>query len=38
LKPVENVGVHLTTGFLLEPEQSTSAIVVHHPDAKYFVV
>jgi 5-methyltetrahydrofolate--homocysteine methyltransferase len=38
LKPEENVGVRLTTGFLLEPEQSTSAIVVHHPDAKYFVV
>ena len=38
LKPEENVGVQLTTGFLLEPEQSTSAIVVHHPDAKYFVV
>jgi len=34
----ENVGVRLTTGFLLEPEQSTSAIVVHHPGAKYFVV
>jgi len=38
LKPEENVGVRLTSGFLLEPEQSTSAIVVHHPDAKYFVV
>jgi 5-methyltetrahydrofolate--homocysteine methyltransferase len=38
LDPVKNVGVHLTTGFLLEPEQSTSAIVAHHPDAKYFVV
>jgi 5-methyltetrahydrofolate--homocysteine methyltransferase len=38
LKPVENVGVRLTSGFLLEPEQSTSAIVVHHPAAKYFVV
>ena len=38
LKPEENVGVRLTTGFLLEPEQSTSAIVVHHPGAKYFVV
>jgi len=38
LKPEENVGVRLTTGFLLEPEQSTSAIVVHHPAAKYFVV
>jgi 5-methyltetrahydrofolate--homocysteine methyltransferase len=33
----ENVGVRLTSGFLLEPEQSTSAIVVHHPGAKYFV-
>jgi 5-methyltetrahydrofolate--homocysteine methyltransferase len=37
LHPEENVGVKLTTGFLLEPEQSTSAIVVHHPSAKYFV-
>jgi hypothetical protein len=27
----------LTTGFLLQPGQSTSAIVVHHPAAKYFV-
>src|SRR5438477_4358534 len=38
LHPEENVGVRLTTGFLLEPEQSTSAIVVHHPAAKYFVI
>jgi 5-methyltetrahydrofolate--homocysteine methyltransferase len=38
LRPEENVGVRLTSGFLLEPEQSTSAIVVHHPSAKYFVV
>jgi 5-methyltetrahydrofolate--homocysteine methyltransferase len=38
LKPEENVEVRLTSGFLLEPEQSTSAIVVHHPGAKYFVV
>ena len=38
LKPEDNVGVRLTSGFLLEPEQSTSAIVVHHPGAKYFVV
>jgi cobalamin-dependent methionine synthase I len=35
--PDETIGVHLTAGFLLEPEQSTSAIVVHHPAAKYFV-
>ena len=38
LKPEENVGVRLTSAFLLDPEQSTSAIVVHHPGAKYFVV
>jgi 5-methyltetrahydrofolate--homocysteine methyltransferase len=38
LRPEENVGVRLTSGFLLEPEQSTSAIVAHHPGAKYFVV
>ena len=37
LHPDETIGVHLTTGFLLEPEQSTSAIIVHHPAAKYFV-
>ena len=38
LKPEENIGVHLTSGFQLEPEQSTSALVVHHPQAKYFMV
>ena len=37
LKPEEAIGVRLTTGYQLEPEQSTSAIVVHHPAAKYFV-
>jgi 5-methyltetrahydrofolate--homocysteine methyltransferase len=38
LKPEENIGVRLTSGYHMEPEQSTSAIVVHHPQAKYFVV
>jgi len=38
LRPEENIGVRLTSGFQLEPEQSTSALVVHHPQAKYFVV
>ncbi len=38
LKPEENIGVRLTEGFHLEPEQSTNAIVVHHRQAKYFVV
>ena len=37
LKPEETIGVRLTSGFMLDPEQSTSAIVVHHPAAKYFV-
>jgi 5-methyltetrahydrofolate--homocysteine methyltransferase len=30
--------VRLTESYHLEPEQSTDAIVVHHPQAKYFVV
>jgi 5-methyltetrahydrofolate--homocysteine methyltransferase len=30
------IGVELTDEFMLEPEQSTSAIIVHHPEAKYF--
>jgi 5-methyltetrahydrofolate--homocysteine methyltransferase len=38
LKPEENIGVRLTEGFHLEPEQSTNCVVVHHPQAKYFVV
>jgi 5-methyltetrahydrofolate--homocysteine methyltransferase len=38
LKPEETIGVRLTEGFHLEPEQSTDAVVVHHPQAKYFVV
>jgi 5-methyltetrahydrofolate--homocysteine methyltransferase len=32
------VGITLTDSFQLEPEQSTTAIVVHHPKAKYFNV
>jgi Methionine synthase I, cobalamin-binding domain len=34
----ERIDVELTDEFMLEPEQSTSAIVVHHTDAKYFNV
>lgn len=37
LRPDE-IGVELTEEFMLNPEQSTSAIVVHHPEAKYFNV
>jgi 5-methyltetrahydrofolate--homocysteine methyltransferase len=32
------IGVLLTSGFQLVPEQSTAAIATHHPDAKYFSV
>jgi 5-methyltetrahydrofolate--homocysteine methyltransferase len=32
----DRIGVTLSEEFQLHPEQSTSAIVVHHPEAKYF--
>ncbi|MCX4997996.1 methionine synthase [Streptomyces longwoodensis] len=32
----ERIGVHLSEEFQLHPEQSTDAIVVHHPAAGYF--
>lgn len=35
LKP-ERIGVSLSEEFQLHPEQSTSAIISHHPEAKYF--
>ena len=31
-----NLDVELTEGFMMDPESSVSAIVFHHPDAKYF--
>ncbi|MBD0274989.1 MAG: hypothetical protein ICV73_24070, partial [Acetobacteraceae bacterium] len=34
----ERVGVSLSDEWQLHPEQSTSAIVLHHPRAKYFSV
>lgn len=34
----ERIGVELTDGFQLVPEQSTDAIIVHHPEARYFNV
>jgi len=37
LLPLEReLGMSLTTAFQLVPEQSTAAIIVHHPAAKYF--
>jgi 5-methyltetrahydrofolate--homocysteine methyltransferase len=34
----ERIGVEISEGFQLHPEQSTSAIVLHHTKAKYFSV
>ena len=35
LKP-ERIGVTMTDEFMLNPEQTTDAIIVHHPEARYF--
>jgi 5-methyltetrahydrofolate--homocysteine methyltransferase len=32
----ERIGVALSEEFQLHPEQSTSAVIAHHPEAKYF--
>lgn len=37
LKP-ERIDCHLTENWQIDPEQSTSAIVVHHPEARYFAI
>ncbi|MDA0803467.1 MAG: methionine synthase [Planctomycetota bacterium] len=34
----ERIGCTLTENWQIDPEQSTSAIIVHHPQAKYFAV
>jgi 5-methyltetrahydrofolate--homocysteine methyltransferase len=34
----ERLGVELTEEFQMVPEQTTNAIIVHHPEAKYFFV
>jgi 5-methyltetrahydrofolate--homocysteine methyltransferase len=39
LLPAEReLGMQLTTAYQLVPEQSTAAIIVHHPQAKYYAV
>ena len=30
------IGCELTENWQIDPEQSTSALIVHHPSAKYF--
>ncbi|TJY44590.1 methionine synthase [Cohnella pontilimi] len=34
----EDIGVHLTDGFMMDPEASVSAMVFAHPEAQYFNV
>ncbi|WP_449537370.1 methionine synthase [Ferdinandcohnia sp. Marseille-Q9671] len=34
----EEIGVHLTDGYMMEPEASVSAMVFAHPEARYFNV
>lgn len=36
LQPEKKIGVRLTSGFMMEPEASVSALVFHHPEAHYF--
>ena len=36
--PAAEIGVNLTEGYQFVPEQSTGAIVLHHPEARYFAV
>jgi 5-methyltetrahydrofolate--homocysteine methyltransferase len=36
--PASEIGVTLTEGYQFVPEQSTGAIVMHHPEARYFAV
>ncbi|HUC58561.1 MAG TPA: methionine synthase [Streptosporangiaceae bacterium] len=36
LLDAERIGVRLSEEFQLAPEQSTDALIVHHPEAKYF--
>jgi len=33
---LEEIGMTLSSGYAVEPEQSTVAIVAHHPQAVYF--
>ncbi|CAK0752852.1 hypothetical protein CCP1ISM_4950001 [Azospirillaceae bacterium] len=38
LLDAERIGITLSEGSQLHPEQSTSALVLHHPKARYFMV
>jgi 5-methyltetrahydrofolate--homocysteine methyltransferase len=32
----KNIGVRLTEGYMMDPESSVTALMFHHPEAKYF--
>ncbi len=32
----KHIGVQLTEGYMMDPESSVTALVFHHPEAKYF--
>ncbi|GIW40479.1 MAG: methionine synthase [Candidatus Binatia bacterium] len=36
LRVEETIGVRLTEGFMMDPESSVTALVFHHPEARYF--
>ena len=36
--PEENIGIRLTSGFHMEPEESTAASIVRHPQRHIFIV
>jgi 5-methyltetrahydrofolate--homocysteine methyltransferase len=36
LEPERHIGVRLSEGFMMSPEASVSALVFHHPNARYF--
>jgi 5-methyltetrahydrofolate--homocysteine methyltransferase len=38
LVDASSIGVQLTDGFMMDPEASVSAMVFHHPQARYFAV
>ena len=38
LLPADRIGLQLTEGYMMEPEASVSALVFHHPQARYFSI
>ncbi|NQU05986.1 MAG: methionine synthase, partial [Calditrichaeota bacterium] len=38
LLDLEQIGVKLTDGFMMQPESSVSALIFHHPEGKYYSV